>query len=69
MLRLIKFAEVIEPGKLFTLEPVLAEKPQKGEPPWQLRPALSLGQVRKESAPPVPRADPIRRRKGRLETQ
>ena len=51
MLRLIKFAEVIEPGKLFMLEPVLAEKPLKGEPPWQLQNALAVGQVRKESAP------------------
>ena len=51
MLRLIKFAKVIEPGKLFTLQPVMAEKPQKGEPPWQLQNTLSLGQVRKDSAP------------------
>ena len=51
MLRLIRFAEVTEPGKLFTSEPVLAEKPLKGEPPWQLQNTLAVGQVRKESTP------------------
>ena len=48
MLRLVNFTEEGDPGKPFSLVPVL--NPEKGEPPWQLRNALAIEQVQRESA-------------------
>ena len=49
MLRLIKFAEVSVPGKVFELEPVATPLPLAGDDPWVTYDVLSEGQVRKES--------------------
>ena len=49
MLRLIKFAEVIVPGKIFELEPVETSVPLPGDSPWVTCDVLSVVQVRKES--------------------
>ena len=49
MLRVIKFAEVIVPGKIFELEPVETPLPLPGDDPWVTYDVLSEGPIREES--------------------